>query len=784
MLSDVISISLINIRSLRSNIVLLLAYLKIKPISIIGITETWISIDDTDIFSVCCEAGYNLYLQPRNYGRGGGVGILIHMDLPTPSISSVTFSYSDCLSCTFNFPFDILRIIVIYRPPRPDYSIFFDEFSDCINNGLHSSSFKFICMGDFNYHFNSMSQPHSLFRQLTESLGLHQHISCPTHTSGNILDLIFTPNDTPTQFISPCIRSDLLTDHYLIHTSISLRKPVSTKSLVFYRELRKLNYHELGLQIENRLSSDHISFDFLNYCLSSTLNNLVPLKSRYFTLHTSSPWFSSHLAIMKRSLRKLERRIHQSSYHKYIFLEARMAYKKAIYSQKANFYEQKLNACGSNSQKIFKIVNRILGSNLNPISNRLSDYNMCSSFVSSLYNKLSSISKCIKSKLALIPPSMIAHQITEPTLCKLSSFSSPSIFEIHKLIMMSNSTSPIDPLPLVVFKNLVLLLSITISNLISESLNDGIMAKSLKYAIIKPILKKSCLDPDDLMNYRPISQLPIISKIMERVVSRQLIFYLENNYLMEPYQSAYRKHYSTETALNIITDTLYKSLDSSHCAQLLLLDLSSAFDTLNHNILIERFKELGIEGSSLSWLTSFLNDRTSSVKVNDYISPPIDILCGVPQGSVLGPLLFSIYLRPLSNIISKFPNITYHIYADDIQLIIKIPVNSLNSNLELLECASDIINWLLRNDLLVNTSKTELLNVSRVYTTFPPVIIDGRVIHPSASVRNLGVIFDSTLSFDAHINSISKSANFHLRRIRHIRKYCSISVLLNYLLML
>ena len=173
--------------------------------------------------------------------------------------------------------------------------------------------------------------------------------------------------------------------------------------------------------------------------------------------------------------------------------------------------------------------------------------------------------------------------------------------------------------------------------------------------------------------------------------------------------------------------------------------------------------------------------------MNDYISPPIDILCGVPQGSVLGHLLFFIYLRPLSNIISNFPNNTYHIYADDIQLLIKIPVNSPltltpNSNLELLECSSEIINWHLRNDLLVNTSKTEPLNISRVYTNFPPVIIDVRVIHPSASVRNIGVIFDSTLSFDTHISSmefiyiyiyISKSVNFHLRRIGHIRKYCS-----------
>ena len=143
--------------------------------------------------------------------------------------------------------------------------------------------------------------------------------------------------------------------------------------------------------------------------------------------------------------------------------------------------------------------------------------------------------------------------------------------------MTANYISPIDPLPLIVFKNLVHTFKYSILKLICKSLDDGIMDKSLKYAIIKPILKKTSLDPDVLTNYRPISQHPIISKIMERIVGIQLIYYLEDNNVLEPFQSAYRKSYSTETSLNHNTDTLYNLLDSSHCAQLLLLDLSSAY---------------------------------------------------------------------------------------------------------------------------------------------------------------------------------------------------------------
>ena len=111
---------------------------------------------------------------------------------------------------------------------------------------------------------------------------------------------------------------------------------------------------------------------------------------------------------------------------------------------------------------------------------------------------------------------------------------------------------------------------------------------------------------------------------------------------------------------------------------------------INHSILINRIIELGIEGSPLKWLMSFITDRTSSVNSNDYISPPTNILKGVPQESVLGPLLFSIYLRPISNIIRKYPNIYYHSYADDIQLLLKLPIDFINSNSELSDCTSEI----------------------------------------------------------------------------------------------
>ena len=262
--------------------------------------------------------------------------------------------------------------------------------------------------------------------------------------------------------------------------------------------------------------------------------------------------------------------------------------------------------------------------------------------------------------------------------------------------------------------------------------------------------------------------MPIISKVLERIICKQITEYLVTNNLYDPNQSAFRPSHSTETALNMVTDYILKSLN---VAQLLLLDLTSAFDTILHKNIFVRLAEIGISNNALAFIKSYLEDRHYSVVIDECKSELVSMTHGIPQGSVLGPLLFLIYISPLKYIIKSFPNIQYFIYADDIQLLSKIPYHYQSSiNNELSLCADSINVWLLRNNLLLNTNKTELINISISPNRFPIVNVDNIQINSKSKVKNVGVIFDEKLSFIPQINSLSKSANLSLYKIKSIRK--------------
>lgn len=283
------------------------------------------------------------------------------------------------------------------------------------------------------------------------------------------------------------------------------------------------------------------------------------------------------------------------------------------------------------------------------------------------------------------------------------------LFELASIVSSAKpSTCLLDPIPTWLLKEAFPIVGPFLVRVINASLLMGYVPQLFKVAFIKPLLKKPSLDSDSLVNYRPISNLSFISKILEKVVANQLYEYLHSNSLFEVFQSGFRAHHSTETALLRVTNDLLLAADSGLLSVLVLLDLSAAFDTIDHGILLHRLESLlGISGTALAWFRSYLSDRYQFVHVHNISSLHTRVQYGVPQGSVLGPILFILYMLPLGDILRKH-SINFHCYADDTQLYLSMKPEESNRLSRLEACLKDIRSWMSSNFLLLNSDKTEV----------------------------------------------------------------------------
>ena len=340
--------------------------------------------------------------------------------------------------------------------------------------------------------------------------------------------------------------------------------------------------------------------------------------------------------------------------------------------------------------------------------------------------------------------------------------------------MSSNATCSLDTIPTFLLKSCLDSLITPITNIINLSFLEGTFPTSFKDALVYPLLKKHNLPHEDLSSYRPISNLNFLSKILERIILFRMNAHFQTFPSLCPLQSAYRKFHSTETALLRIYNDLLRASDRRQVTALVLLDLSSAFDTIDHQILLDRLASFyGFSGLALSLLRSYLSDRTHHVVVQSSSSPAFHITTGVPQGSVLGPLLFSLYTSPISHILEN-TNISFHLYADDTQLYISFSSSDSSSALASLSHALDsVYSWLTLNRLSVNPNKTEYLLIGtqqqRSKITDASLSFHGTALVPVSSARNLGVVFESDLSFDQHISNVCRSSFYHIRQLRQIR---------------
>ena len=278
------------------------------------------------------------------------------------------------------------------------------------------------------------------------------------------------------------------------------------------------------------------------------------------------------------------------------------------------------------------------------------------------------------------------------------------------------------------------------------------MPETLKVAELVPALKKHDADHEQLLNFRPISNLVVVSKVIKKAVSVQLIDNVRTHHFEEWLQSAYKIHHSTETALVKVQNDILQAIDDNISVLPLLLDLSTAFDTVDHcPLLLCLRSRFGVKGSATAWFESYLASRKYYVQVEGYGYSLCSLDSGVPQGSVLAPLLYVLYTSPVADII-KSHDLQYHFYADDTKLYITFKTDSADamcftkSGVE--HCIEEIDRWMILSKLKLNDDKTELIVFSSKYRPRPclsNIQIGSECIEQSNTVRNLAVLFDQTL---------------------------------------
>ena len=389
---------------------------------------------------------------------------------------------------------------------------------------------------------------------------------------------------------------------------------------------------------------------------------------------------------------------------------------------KGSYYTNLITANSDDPKKLWQSLRKVLHRTSETVlPTHSSEKTLADTFASFFTNKISKIRDTFRT-------SGLFNDAPKSVHPAFNTFEPVTEDKVSKCIKESPTKScPLGPIPTFHLKDCLDIPLPSITKLVNYSLIDGSFPSAFKRAIVTPLIKKASLPRNDLKNYRPVSGLCFLSKLVERVVAKQLTSHINNNKLDNQHQSAYKSGHSTETALLSIKHEVHLSLARGKPTALVLLDLSAAFDTIDHNILLGYLKSwLGLGGTVLKWFASYLSDRCQTIKIGSILSELSKLIYGILQGSVLGPLLFSLYTTPLNKIFPLHLHIKFHFYADDTQLYIYLShKNASAAFVKLNACLHDVQRWMSRSKLKLNPEKTEFIvfGSKAQHQKFPPIFL-------------------------------------------------------------
>ena len=752
-------------------------------IDVLCITESWIKDNSTDsqILREITPPGFKVHSQPRGNKRGGGLAIIYRDTLRMTVNTNGQQESFECLKCNINVGNATISICIVYRPPNPSlYNKFLEEFTDLIGE-LQTSPGVPLVMGDFNVHVDDQSNANATkLLSLLDGANLLQHVNVSTHQRGHTLDLVITTSDLKVESLTTDM--SVHSDHRTVLFDLSLPKPPKSMKSVVSRRWDKLDIGKFAADVKDSLAVNNLTepesmIDIYNSALSGALDKQCPASKRDIIIRPNTEWYTPAMKTAKRECRKLEKQYYRTNLtiHHELYKTKRNEACKLREQAKINYYNQKIES-SQNQRDLFRLIASLSGSTTTTalpqfdksllLGEKFADY-----FVTKIDNIRSAV------ETQRLPPH--SHSVDSQHI--LQNFATVSDKEIMKhLSLMKSKSCSLDPIPTWLLKECKESVCPFLRSIINASLTSGVFPSQLKDAIISPVLKKPSLDVNDLKNFRPVSNLPFLSKLIEREVSKQFLAHLEKNDINNKFQSAYRAHCSTETALTRVQNDLLMAVDKEGGAILVLLDLSAAFDTIDHSLLLEMLeKQMGIRDKALMWFHSYLTHRTQRVCINSVASGERPLRYGVPQGSVLGPVLFTAYTQALHNILQ---DIDFHLYADDTQIYLAFNPQSKDSISKAISkienCFRKVKAWMSSYFLKLNDAKTEILiittpSVSCHFQTVQFKLGDTSM-NPASHVRDLGVVWDSTMNFEQHVTIICKSAYYQLHNIYRIRKYLTV----------
>lgn len=724
---------------------------------ILGISETWLDGNIKD-FAINIP-DYKLTRKDRET-RGGGVAFYVRNSIKYKVVKPVTPTISSLEHLWISTKIGGKKFCLgtLYRPPNANLNLCIEDLETILTGFLPDFDYV-IFGGDFNVDVLNFN--HSNTKQLIsffEKYSLHQLITQPTrlsNTTSTLIDIIVTTNKD-IAVDSDVFKMDEISDHSLVSSKFKIKKDKPAPLFRTYRNFVDFDYNDFVRDL-NSISWDLIyslenvdeMVNFWNENITKLFDKHAPYKTVRIT-KSPAPWLNDNLKLMMK-LRDKARSLYKKNKSEVSFNEykqLRNLVNRSVQSEKKAYLDFKARTDPKNFWKTLRYLNinsRESGSPAVSIDpNKLNDF-----FVNNIPKPT--------------PPD--ANEVN--LIYKYENQKHPNVFSVFNFTMVSEEKVELvlrklksnamgaDGINLKMLDLIFPHLTIYFTFIINKCLARGSFPKAWKDANVIPLPKNS--SPLNLSDFRPISILPTLSKVLEKIVSEQLDSYLSEKRILPTIQSGFRANHSTTTALLNVTDDIFRANDEGKNTCLVLLDFSKAFDTLDHAILYKKLEFFGLGGNSLEFFRNYLSNRRQRITINSQPSNYVITNRGVPQGSILGPLLFTIYTADFYEYLS---NCSIHQYADDTQVYFSFTFDNLHNALNRINFDLHTISRISKaHNLVLNETKTELLVFGKDSQTIIEnpdfeIKINDKKIEPKMVCKNLGIYLDVKLRFAKHVNHV------------------------------